>query len=139
MQFDGSFQRPNSPLQVVRPHVFLHLSDTPTSPIFYRFKACLPARFGLGASAGLAASLLTVAISVASSSCSVAPAAASAVSCLRLAVIRGLLPGPHRHRRVAIIVIPQTSHSSCHGDQIPYLLHICFRTILTLSAFHIGR
>src|SRR2546423_1247422 len=24
-------------------------------------------------------------------------------------------------------------------NQIPYLLHICFRTILTLSAFHIGR
>ena|SRR2546421_1657182 len=24
-------------------------------------------------------------------------------------------------------------------NQIPYLLHVCFRTILTLSAFHIGR
>jgi hypothetical protein len=31
-----------------------------------------------------------------------------------------------------------TSITFCHGDQIPYLLHICYRTILKLSAFHIG-
>ena len=29
--------------------------------------------------------------------------------------------------------------SRCYGNQTPSLLHICFRTILTLSAFHIGR
>jgi hypothetical protein len=72
---------------------FCAYQTPPPPPIFYRFEACLPARFGLGASAGLAASLLAVAISAASSLCSVAPAAASAVSRLRLAVIRGLLPG----------------------------------------------
>jgi hypothetical protein len=34
--------------------------QTPPLPIFYRFEACFPARFGLGASACLAASLLAV-------------------------------------------------------------------------------
>jgi hypothetical protein len=27
----------------------------------------------------------------------------------------------------------------CHGNQMPYLSHICFRTILKPTAFHIGR
>src|SRR5271156_3518752 len=31
------------------------------------------------------------------------------------------------------------SCTNCYGNQIPYLVHICFRTILTLSMFHIGR
>src|SRR5271155_5487282 len=28
---------------------------------------------------------------------------------------------------------------ACHVEQTPHLFHICLRTILTLSAFHIGR
>ena len=52
------------------------------------------ARFGLGASTGLVAPLLADTISAASSPRSAAPAAASAGSRLRLAVIRGFLLGP---------------------------------------------
>jgi hypothetical protein len=29
--------------------------------------------------------------------------------------------------------------TDCHGNQIPYLSHICFRTILKPTAFHIGK
>jgi hypothetical protein len=36
------------------------------------------------------------------------------------------------HRHASLIGV-------CHENQIPYLLHICFKTILTRSAFHIGR